>query len=336
MTRRRQPHHPTTTRLPVDHGQLAVHTRALVSSGGPHQLVELRWRRPSGMGQRFYRPRELATMYRTVGWLAGETDVYLGVAPRRRRAGTRAAIAATRLLWVDCDSDQASQSLEDFSPAPSIVVASGGHGHRHAYWLLSDPLDADELERANRTLASALGADQACADAARVLRPAGTNNFKHHPPRPVVLERMDRRRRPVTEILAGLRPASPIATTRDRGGRATGGDPLLAIAPPDYVRALLGVEPGRDGKIACPFHGPERTPSLHVYPSPQRGWYCYGCGAGGSVLDLAARLWGLELRGGAVLDIRVRLDSLLNVDSHTWLRQQRRRQATPRRRTHPA
>jgi len=304
-------------RAPVHRGQLAAHLRALFAAAGPGELIDLRWRRPGGMGQRFYRPRHLAALYRSVGWLAGETDVYLGVAPRRRRAGGRQAVAPARVLWVDCDTPQAARALEKFSPAPSIVVASGGgEGHRHAYWLLSQPLEVDELERANRTLARALGADDRCADAARVLRPAGTNNFKHDPPRPVTLESGNRRRRPVEEILAGLPPAPP-QTTRDRAARASGGDPLLAIAPPDYVRALLGVEVGRDGKIACPFHGPERTPSLHVYPHPEQGWYCYGCHAGGSILDLAARLWltgqkssergGQALRGREFVEVRERL-----------------------------
>ena len=314
------------TRPPVHRKQLVVHVRALFSGAGPGELVELRWRRPGGMGQRFYRPRQLGALYRSVGWLAGETDVYLGVAPRRRRAGGREAVAPARVLWVDCDTREASQALEEFSPAPSIVVASGGgDGHRHAYWLLSRPLGLGELERANRALAHALGADPACVDAARVLRPAGTNNFKHDPPRPVCLESVHRRRRPVEEILAGLPPA-PVETTRKRRAGARAGDPLRAIAPPDYVRALLGIEIGRDGKIACPFHGPERTPSLHVYPNPQQGWYCYGCRAGGSILDLAARLWRLEPRGGDVLEARARLDALLGVDSLTWLRQRPRDQ----------
>ena len=314
------------TRPPVRRGELAAHVCALFAGAGPGEFVELRWRRPGCMGQRFYRPAKLEALYRSAGWLAGETDVYFGVAPRRRRAGGREAVAPARVLWIDCDNLQASRALAEFSPPPSIVVCSGGgEGHRHAYWLLSGPLGLDELERSNRTLAQALGADAACADAARVLRPAGTNNFKHDPPRPVCLESLDRRRRPVEEILAGLPPA-PIEVRRQRAARVTGGDPLRAIAPPDYVRALLGVEIGRDGKIACPFHGPERTPSLHVYPNPEQGWYCYGCRAGGSLLDLAARLWRLELRGGDVLEVRARLDALLGVDSLSWLRQRPRDQ----------
>lgn len=35
------------------------------------------------------------------------------------------------------------------------------------------------------------------------------------------------------------------------------------------------------GFLRCPFHG-DRNASLRVYPD---GWYCFGCGKGGSVID---------------------------------------------------
>jgi len=38
----------------------------------------------------------------------------------------------------------------------------------------------------------------------------------------------------------------------------------------------------------CPFHGDTR-PSLIVYP-PTQSYYCFGCGAGGDVIDFVARL----------------------------------------------
>lgn len=44
-----------------------------------------------------------------------------------------------------------------------------------------------------------------------------------------------------------------------------------------------GYPPTRDGYIVCPFHA-EKTPSLKLHKD---GWYCYGCGAGGSVITFA-------------------------------------------------
>ena len=42
----------------------------------------------------------------------------------------------------------------------------------------------------------------------------------------------------------------------------------------------------------CPFHG-EKTPSFHIIPATQV-WHCFGCGAGGSVIDFVIRLFGLS------------------------------------------
>jgi hypothetical protein len=85
----------------------------------------------------------------------------------------------------------------------------------------------------------------------------------------------------------------------------------LALAPRDYVERLLGQPVGQSGKIRCPFHT-DGTPSLHGYPEPGRGWYCYGCGRGGSVYDLAALLWGrTDTRGSAFVALREELHELL-------------------------
>jgi DNA primase len=62
----------------------------------------------------------------------------------------------------------------------------------------------------------------------------------------------------------------------------------------------------RDRKINCPFHE-DRTPSLHVYPDPGRGWQCYGCKQGGDIYAFAAKLWGLDTRGTEFLELRARL-----------------------------
>lgn len=47
------------------------------------------------------------------------------------------------------------------------------------------------------------------------------------------------------------------------------------------IAARYGYQPNRGGYIPCPFHA-EKTASLKLHKS---GWYCYGCGKGGSVID---------------------------------------------------
>lgn len=50
---------------------------------------------------------------------------------------------------------------------------------------------------------------------------------------------------------------------------------------------------GSEWVAQCPFH-PDRTPSFTVYDSGNR-FKCFGCGAGGDVLDFVQRAYGLTL-----------------------------------------
>ena len=49
---------------------------------------------------------------------------------------------------------------------------------------------------------------------------------------------------------------------------------------------------GHTHKILCPFHG-DKNPSLLCYPG-KRGWFCFVCNQGGSVLDFVMLLFGLD------------------------------------------
>lgn len=63
------------------------------------------------------------------------------------------------------------------------------------------------------------------------------------------------------------------------------------------VIAASGVALRRSGghlSGPCPFHE-DRSPSLHVYPQT-RSFYCFGCGAGGDVIDYLRRLEGFGFR----------------------------------------
>ncbi len=64
--------------------------------------------------------------------------------------------------------------------------------------------------------------------------------------------------------------------------------------------------------IHCPFHD-DRTPSLRLYETGHRGWFCFGCGRGGDVYDLAAPLLGLNARGAAFVELRQRLTKLFPI-----------------------
>ena len=195
-----------------------------------------------------------------------------------------------------------------------MVIASGTAEHRHAYWFLREAIDLDRMESINRRLAVALGADERSADAARILRPAGSLNRKHCPPAAVRLLRLDPRSCvPIGELQAALPAEQPdrSVSPRVREINMDASDALRAISPRVYVARLTGQRVGRSGKIRCPFYD-DRTPSLHVYEDPERGWYCFGCGRGGSVYDLAALLWQRDTSGEDFLRLRRELEAFLS------------------------
>src|SRR5439155_13542476 len=181
---------------------------ALAGDAGSDELLELRYRLDDGqrMGQLFERPSRLRGMATRALALGRRTDVYVGCAPRTRRHGGRDAVQRAFVLWADCDGEDAVHALERFHPRPSIVVASGTGSNCHAYWPLTEPLARDELERANRRLAYALGADVASADAARILRVPATYSHKHSPPTPVVARRLEADRRLSAAEIVGRLP----------------------------------------------------------------------------------------------------------------------------------
>lgn len=294
----------------TNHTHLIAYLQTL-AGGQRDGFIELRYRLADGvgMGQAFETPERLDGLATRAVSLGRRTDVYIGCAPRTRRQGGRAAIDHAHVLWVDCDGPAAVEALRRFQPAPAIVIASGTKTNCHAYWPLSEPLRRDDIERANRRLAHALGADPASADAARILRPPGTRSHKRTPPVEIKTLRLDPTRRAASEIVGRLSdPPQPKRVSRpSRCAISRTGDPLLSIAPPVYVERLLGVQVPRHGKVPCPFHG-DQLASLHVYDTPDRGWYCYGaCRRGGTIYDLAAPLFGYATRGPQFLALKQEL-----------------------------
>ncbi len=170
-------------------GELRRFLDALYGPARSGLLVELRLRAGAGMTQRFLPVDRLDEVRQVVLELAPQTDLYVGVLPRWRAQGARRDVGGgARVVWADCDGDGAVRALAAFRRPPSIIVRSGSGGNRHAYWLLDRRATVAEVQRANRRLALALGADAGSAEAARILRPPATLNHKHAAPVPVVLE----------------------------------------------------------------------------------------------------------------------------------------------------
>ena len=60
----------------------------------------------------------------------------------------------------------------------------------------------------------------------------------------------------------------------------------------DQILALYGYTTGKGRFMRCPFHG-EKTASLKVY-SGKKGWHCFGCDRGGSVIDFVKEHEGCD------------------------------------------
>lgn len=65
---------------------------------------------------------------------------------------------------------------------------------------------------------------------------------------------------------------------------------VKAAATVRQAAEYYGLEVNRGNMVCCPFHN-DRTPSMKLN---EDYFYCFGCGATGDVIDLAARLFDLS------------------------------------------
>jgi hypothetical protein len=247
-------------------GDLERYLQVLAAADPEGRFLELRYRRAVGMGQRFVPAVDVDAAARLARRLGASSDTYVGVALRDRPAGGRSAVTGSRVVFVEVDAQASRRLLDRALRPPSMTIQSGTPGHLHAYWLLSRPGTGGEVKAANRKLAHHVGGDLASVDEARILRPPETQNFKHEPPRPVVLASLHPDRvYELRDLIGGLDdPPGFSPATRSRATPAPqrrgvsdseGVHAVLRAIPTDeYVQRLAGLEPNREGKVNCPWH----------------------------------------------------------------------------------
>jgi hypothetical protein len=231
-------------------------------------------------------------------------EVFAAPLARERPEPTNEAVAGGRVLWVDLDRVDERAGLRRLGPLrPHLIVASGGG--LHAYWLCEGELSSDDLESANRRLAARLQGDIAVANRGRVLRVPGTLNRKRDRPCRILRIDLARPRVAYVRLAASLGDPRPARNGYRRNGAAPVRrpifDPVDELTPRQYFALLCGVEPDHAGYLLCPLPDHhEDTPSCRLY---EDHWWCYGCGRGGGIYDLASLLlggpWGTALRGPA-------------------------------------
>ena len=87
-------------------------------------------------------------------------------------------------------------------------------------------------------------------------------------------------------------------------------DQIKNLVTIQEVAERYGFHPNRSGYICCPFHN-EKTASLKLYDG-QRGFHCFGCGAGGTVIDFVMKLFDIPFRQAI---LRINADFALGL---TW------------------
>lgn len=114
-------------------------------------------------------------------------NVYFGVNPRAKPAGTKDAVFQCRTVWADLDRislADADSRWRDHLPPPTLVITSG-HGI-HFYWKLDAPVDVSTassriaFEGMLKSLYGTLGSDST-QDVSRLLRLPGFQNHKQAP-----------------------------------------------------------------------------------------------------------------------------------------------------------
>lgn len=88
----------------------------------------------------------------------------------------------------------------------------------------------------------------------------------------------------------------PRSLLEERTMRSTDAEIIKSRVTSRQLLEHAGVPVLQNGFACCPLHG-ERTASLKVYDDPRRGWHCFGCGRGGTVIDLGMALWNTDFLG---------------------------------------
>jgi DNA primase len=84
------------------------------------------------------------------------------------------------------------------------------------------------------------------------------------------------------------------------------------------IAAKCGIPVNHQGFASCPFHH-ERTASLRVYPE-MRGWHCFGCGNGGSVINFVMQFYEISF-DAAVFKINYDFQLGLPLDKKIGIRE---------------
>ena len=243
-------------------------------------------------------------------------DVYLGALPRLRRGGRAADVGGRVWLWGDIDygtvghakpapyasREEALAAIDAVGIAPTLLNDTGGGFH--PWYALDAEASASEWCDAITALAFALSADPNALDPPRILRVAGTLNFKVEPSRQVRLLRATDAAHSIARFLALRRESSPSLDVR--AGAPKGPPPVARgtdrpfgrgnAIPIADVLTWLGAKTHTEGPrtyCACPVHH-GTNPSQMVVGGSSNSAFCFGdCQRSFTPVDLVAAARGV-------------------------------------------
>jgi hypothetical protein len=235
-------------------------------------------------------------------------ECLLGVTARTGRAGGREHVCESRWLWVDVDGSARLDGLYAFlaeRPCHLLVSSAGGSGGVHCYFRLAQPLLAvvvdertgqavEPIERANLRLINWLGADRQCKDRSRLLRLAGSRNYKTGDHARILDADLALAPYRLGELVGDLPDPEPKqAGLAVHACRRDGDDPYRRIPASEYMTRLAGRKADRAGFVRCPAPGhADEHPSCSVRGPHRECWRCMSCGASGGIYDLASLVLG--------------------------------------------
>lgn len=127
--------------------------------------------------QKFFNwPSDRAAMENYIQQNANSYEVYYAPALFKSESGTKEEVLGANVAW--CEFDGNTPTELNGIPEPSIRIISSLEGHEHWYWMLSEFTHPYDLEKINKKITYATGADTSGWDANQILRPIGTINHK--------------------------------------------------------------------------------------------------------------------------------------------------------------
>ncbi|MCA0339748.1 MAG: hypothetical protein LCH99_08425 [Proteobacteria bacterium] len=166
-------HHP----IPEGNTDETLEFLERMFSNGPRHLVAID--QTGRVTARTFAAVEADEMWAWIDARQGEANLYFHVNEMRpgfaNKKATKDDVSAALFTHVDIDDDNGKELLLSFSPAPTVILFSGG-GY-HGYWKLEDAnSDLVRVEAINTAVAKAVGGDN-CHNIDRIMRLPGTVNI---------------------------------------------------------------------------------------------------------------------------------------------------------------